>query len=336
MSKNKISTIRSLAFIEARKRLGLSIEALALDACLSKKQIQQIENGEHSAFYSAALKLRSAQKVATILGLEEADYLEAEIVAPPASSDVPTSIAVSTLATTPTPVIVPLPASIPAVDTAPAPVLKIEKSLPSNLKLKPLPSDLQIKDKQRKLFLYASVAAAFVFTIINFGNDFSNLSMTASPNAAVNSATVSAPLPPAPLAAAPELAKEAVTPTAPELTPVALNNQPNPKVSPAIASDIACPKIDGTPLIFKTAFPSKAGDMVYVQSLNQQVVCVIDAAGKEQSKTLDAGTSYSFYGTPPFKLLTAGLAQTEIYFQGMRVRPANPEAKTLILEEAKY
>ena len=73
MSKNKIPTIRCLAFIEARERLGLSTEVLALSACLSKKQIEQIENGEQSAFYSAALKLRSAQKVATILGLEEAE-----------------------------------------------------------------------------------------------------------------------------------------------------------------------------------------------------------------------------------------------------------------------
>ena len=75
MSKKKIPTIRSLAFIEARERLGLSTEVLALSACLSKKQIEQIENGEQSAFYSAALKLRSAQKVATILGLEEGSIL---------------------------------------------------------------------------------------------------------------------------------------------------------------------------------------------------------------------------------------------------------------------
>ena len=231
----------------------------------------------------------------------------------------------------------PTPASAPAAEKAHAPVLEIEKLPASSQKSKPVPTDLQIKDQQRKLFLYASVAAALVFAIINFGNDFSNLSMTASPNTTVNSTTVVAPPPPsAPLAAAPELAKQEVTPAASELSTVALNNQPNPKVSPAIASDIACPKIDGNPFIFKTSFPSKAGDMVYVQSLSQQVICVIDAAGKEQSKSLEAGAGYSFYGAPPFKLLTAGLAQTEIYFQGMRVRPSNPAAKTLILEEASF
>ena len=303
MSKNKISTIRCLAFVDARQRLGLSTEALALNACLSKKQIEQIESGEQSAFYSAALKLRSAQKVAKILGLEEADYLEIEIEAPLLSADA--SIAEPE----------PEPEPIPA--PKPAPVLEMEKLPVPILKSKPAPADLQIKDKQRKLFLYASVAAAFVFAIIHFGNDV---------------VTVSAPVPAAPLIAAPALLKEELTPT-PEPTPVAMI-EPNAKPATVI-SDVACPKPENNPVMYKTSSPSKAGDMVYVQSLSQQVVCVIDAAGKEQSKMLEAGTSYSFYGAPPFKLLTANLAQTEIFFQGLRVRPSNPEAKTLILEETK-
>ena len=298
MSKKKIPTIRSLAFVEARERLGLSTEALALSACLSKKQIEQIENGERSAFYSAALKLRSAQKVATILGLEEADYLEVELEASPDPAEATLE---SASAATPTL----------------APLLEIEKAPTPILKSGSAPTDLQIKDKQRKLFLYASIAAAFVFAIIHFGNDV---------------VTVSAPVPTAPLVAAPALIKEVSIP-APEPTPVAMI-EPNAKPA-AVISDVACPKPENNPVMYKTSSPSKAGDMVYVQSLSQQVVCVIDAAGKEQSKTLEAGASYSFYGSPPFKLLTAILAQTEIFFLGLRVRPSNPEAKTLILEETK-
>jgi len=305
MSKNKIPTIRCLAFIEARERLGLSTEVLALSACLSKKQIEQIENGEQSAFYSAALKLRSAQKVATILGLEEADYLEVEIEAPPAPAAVVLSEPEPTRTLAPTP--------LPVLEIA------IEKDKVSTPILKPgtAPTDLQIKDKQRKLFLYASVAAAFTFAIIHFGNDV---------------VIVSVPVPAAPLIAAPALLKEEPSP-APEPTPVAMI-EPNTKPT-AVINDAACPKPENNPVMYKTGSPSKAGDMVYVQSLSQQVVCVIDAAGKEQSKTLEAGASYSFYGAPPFKLLTTNLAQTEIFFQGLRVRPSNPEAKTLILEETK-
>jgi len=301
MSKNKIPTIRCLAFIEARQRLGLSIEALALSACLSKKQIEQIENGERSAFYSAALKLRSAQKVATILGLEEADYLEVELEAFPAPAEATLeSASAATLTLAPTP----------------APVLEIETVAPV-LKSQPVPTDLQTKDKQRKLFLYASVAAAFVFAIIHFGNDV---------------VTVSAPIPAVPLVAAPASLKKEPS-SAPEPMPVA-TLEPNAKPA-AVISDVTCPKAENNPEMYKLSAPSKAGDMVYVQSLSQQVVCVIDAAGKEQSKMLEAGASYSFYGAPPFKLLTANLAQTEIFFQGKRVRPSNSEAKTLILEETK-
>ena len=305
MSKNKIPTIRSLAFVEARERLGLSREALALNACLSKKQIEQIENGEQSTFYSAALKLRSAQKVATILGLEEADYLEVEIEAPPA----------------PAAVVLSEPEPTPTLAPTLAPVLEIEiekEKVPTPiLKSGTAPTDLQIKDKQKKLFLYASVAAAFAFAIIHFGNDV---------------VTVSTPVPSAPLVAAPALIKEELA-LAPEAMPVAMLES-NAKPT-AVISDAACPKPENNPVMHKTSAPSKAGDMVYVQSLSPQVVCVIDAAGKEQSKTLEAGASYSFYGMPPFKLLTANLAQTEIFFQGLRVRPSNPEAKTLILEETK-
>ena len=139
MSKKKIPTIRSLAFVEARERLGLSTEALALSACLSKKQIEQIENGERSAFYSAALKLRSAQKVATILGLEEADYLEVELEASPDPAEATLE---SASAATPTL----------------APLLEIEKAPTPILKSGSAPTDLQIKDKQRKLFLAFNLA----------------------------------------------------------------------------------------------------------------------------------------------------------------------------------
>jgi len=172
------------------------------------------------------------------------------------------------------------------------------------------------------------MAAALVFAIINFGHDFAietaPVSLTPVPPAVV---------PSAPLATAPELIQEPAVLT-PERTPVTMVEASSKTA--AVTSDVACPRPENNPVMYKTSKPSKAGDMVYVQSLSQQVVCVIDSAGKDQSKTLEAGASYSFYGAPPFKLLTANLAQTEIFFQGLRVRPSNPEAKTLILEETKF
>jgi transcriptional regulator with XRE-family HTH domain len=61
---------------DAREKAGLTQEELAKQACLSMRQLEQIESGGDSYFYSAAIKLASAKKVARILGIEE-EYLGA-------------------------------------------------------------------------------------------------------------------------------------------------------------------------------------------------------------------------------------------------------------------
>jgi hypothetical protein len=61
---------------EARENAGLTQDELATLATLSKKQLEQIENGGYESFYSAAIKLIAARKVARILDLEEDEYLE--------------------------------------------------------------------------------------------------------------------------------------------------------------------------------------------------------------------------------------------------------------------
>jgi hypothetical protein len=71
--------------------------------------------------------------------------------------------------------------------------------------------------------------------------------------------------------------------------------------------------------------------MVYVVSKSNQTVCVVDASGKVQNRSLDAGTSASFYGKPPFKVLTGGLSQVDLFFQGWKVKPSNPNDKTIEL-----
>jgi hypothetical protein len=75
--------------------------------------------------------------------------------------------------------------------------------------------------------------------------------------------------------------------------------------------------------------------MVYVQTKSQQVICVVDASGKAQNKLLAPGLGASFYGKPPFKVLTAGLNQVDIYYQGAKVRLSDLNTKTLILEASE-
>ncbi|MFZ4119476.1 MAG: helix-turn-helix domain-containing protein, partial [Polynucleobacter sp.] len=68
--------IRCAAFSAAREKCAMSVEQLALLACLSKKQIQQIENGQSNSFYSPAIKLVAARKVAKLIQLDEKDAFD--------------------------------------------------------------------------------------------------------------------------------------------------------------------------------------------------------------------------------------------------------------------
>ena len=119
---------------------------------------------------------------------------------------------------------------------------------------------------------------------------------------------------------APAEAKPAPAAT-PEPTPATLSNE--------------CPPADASALNYKPEAPKKAGDMVYLQSKTAQTVCVVDAAGKTQNKTLEPGVGASVYGKPPLKVLTGGLNQVDLYYQGAKVRVGSTAGKTIILEPAE-
>ena len=54
-----------------REELGWAVVDLATRACLSKKQVKQIEEGGTSSFYSDTVKMTAAKKIGGILGLPE-------------------------------------------------------------------------------------------------------------------------------------------------------------------------------------------------------------------------------------------------------------------------
>ena len=112
---------------------------------------------------------------------------------------------------------------------------------------------------------------------------------------------------------------------------------PAPVVS-AIASTITtdCPAAESAPTTYKPDAPKKPGDMVYLQSKSVQMVCVIDATGKVQNKQLEPGVGVSVYGKAPLRVLTAGLDQVDLFYQGAKVRPSNPSGKTIVLESAEF
>lgn len=71
-------TINGDLFRLRREERGWLLNDMATRACMSVKQIRQIEEGGDSAFYSNAVKLTAAKKVGALLGLKPEDIFAAE------------------------------------------------------------------------------------------------------------------------------------------------------------------------------------------------------------------------------------------------------------------
>ena len=170
------------------------------------------------------------------------------------------------------------------------------------------------ENPKKKLFLLLAIGAALIFSVVNLRPLFF-----------------------------PEPVKEEVVmiqEVAQEPAPVesAPDAKPAPAVMPEpapVALSAECPPADASALNYKPEAPKKAGDMVYLQSKTAQTVCVVDATGKTQNKMLEPGVGASVYGKPPLKVLTGGLNQVDLYYQGAKVRIGNTSSKTIILEPAE-
>jgi hypothetical protein len=118
-----------------------------------------------------------------------------------------------------------------------------------------------------------------------------------------------------------------------EAKPEATAASATPSAATAAVVDAACPKADPTPTSVTVSDPTKPGNFVYVVTKSKQTVCVIDASGKSTMQTIDAGANHTFTGKAPFTVLTNGLSQVNVYFQGRPVKPASEQVKTLSLQE---
>jgi cytoskeleton protein RodZ len=341
---SKLPEISGDAFTKAREVLGLSTKELGGMACLSNRQIQQIESGETSSYYSDQIKVTAAKKVAKLLKLNEEDAFDygVQVSEKLDTTQVELPIAESRLVETSESEKV-KPAATKKENTKPeaikanelleetllpAVASKEEKQVPAvKVQAAELPFNRSARksqtSSQKKLFLGLSVIAAAVFAVINLQPLF-------FPEKPVEIALVKEEIiEPVPAAVTVEPAPVAsVTPLAP---PPAV-----PVLAAVTTAEVltACPAEEGI-ISYKTESPRKAADMVYVQVKLKQVVCVSDASGKMQNKMIEPGTGASFYGKPPFKVLTGGIAQADIFFQGVKVRLTNPGIKTIVLEASE-
>jgi len=315
----KLAEIRKEAFTRARESLGLSTKELSSMACLSVRQIEQIENGEMSSFYGPQIKVTAAKKVAALLKLKEEDAFDFGEKTPPAKIT-PEIVAEPVVEK----VFAPEKKSKPQqVEETPQVVIKSLE--PSRL----LESSKAVRqgNPQKRLFVLLGITAALAFAVVNLRPLF----FPEPPKeeiVVVERVQETPPVTPAVEEAKPSLPTTAQVP-APAASPVA-----PAAVVPAVVVSTECPAVDVSAVTYKPDSPKKAGDMVYVQSKMAQTICVVDASGKNQSKTLESGVGASIYGKPPFKVLTAGLNQVDLYFQGAKVRTGGT-GKTIILEAAE-
>jgi cytoskeletal protein RodZ len=327
---NKFPEIRKEAFAKARESLGLTTQDLAAKACLSNRQIEQIENGEMGSFYGAQIKYTAAKKVASILQLTEDQAFDFGITAPLVKADAlseekpPVSnmqeIKVPPEKESAAKVKKPQPEKVKPVEAA-APIAKPQMAMELQdvvLEKNTSKTASSASNSKKKLILLLSLAAAVIFSVINLRPLF-------FPEQPKEELIVIQEV-------APAEATASATPAAEEKA-----SAPAPVVS-AIASSVTtdCPAAESAPTTYRPDAPKKPGDMVYLQSKSVQMVCVIDAMGKVQNKQLEPGVGVSVYGKAPLRVLTAGLDQVDLFYQGAKVRPSNPSGKTIVLESAEF
>ena len=326
---NKLPEIKKEAFTKARESLGLSTKELSGMACLSVRQIEQIENGETSTFYGPQVKVTAAKKVAGLLKLKEEDAFDFGVVAPNKAEIKKEAKEAKEESKEKAKDSEKVAKEVQSTDTessrslktsAPKKVGDIKKFAPSQQAIN---QSTASKNPKRKLYILGGVAAALVFSIINLRPLF--FPEVVKEEVVVVEQTQAAPADvPADPKASPASTPEPVVAAAPVPAP-----------APVVAPSVECPPADTAAVSYRPDAPKKAGDMVYLQSKTAQTVCVVDASGKTQNKTLEPGVGASVYGKPPLKVLTSGAAQVDIYYQGVKVRLSNITAKNILLEPAE-
>ncbi len=325
----KLPDIRKEAFTKARESLGLSTKDLSGMACLSVRHIEQIENGESSSFYGAQVKFTAAKKVASLLKLTPEEAFDfAGVVQVAKAVEVEEKLQEETK----TPVVEKKSKTVKEKEKEVEPTTKekVDEPKPQTAsvnKISQTAIDYSVKSKaspdpKKKLFLLVALGAAVIFSVVN-------LRPLLFPEPVKEEVVIvqEVVLEPAPAAEPVADAKSAAIPLA----------APAPETAPtaAVVVSAECPPADVAALNYKPDAPKKAGDMVYLQSKTAQTVCVVDATGKTQNKTLEPGIGVSVYGKPPLKVLTGGLNQVDLYYQGAKVRIGNTSNKTINLEPAE-
>jgi transcriptional regulator with XRE-family HTH domain len=352
-SKNKIEIlpeIQGSVLKAAREKLRLEIPDLAIKACLSKKHITELEQGGVSSFYSASHKITVAKKVAKILQLDESlvlvhpdgdvdqqESLPFDSAIDDADQSKPPEAIVTKEVRASAPEVKPV---IEESNQAKAKSAnKIEASQASKVTLENLQSGGQMDSSKPKTKRSRAGLVSVLLLILVAGGLYSSkddIIVLFNPPAEEPQALVVE-------GAAPQEPKEEGDNLATPANPASPVNSSAPtSAAPAAASvaavapfpsDVGCPKPDANVTEQSVTEPGKPGNFVYVHVKSRQIVCVVDATGKSMMQSIEAGSGHTYGGKAPFTVLTNGLSQTSVYFQGKLIRPIDEQARTMRVVE---
>lgn len=331
-SKNKIDVlpeIQGKVIKAAREKLRLDAQQLAHKACLSKKHITELEEGGISSFYSEAHKITVAKKVAKILELDESKVL----VHPDGDAAQQESLPFDAESSD-------LNEVSAALEDKPAPVQKpVAKVAPPTEKvsLENLQSGGEMNTSRpssnrnnRNKRNWMPVLLLILVAVGLYSSKDEITALFVSPPQAPQALVAEGSAEAKPEEGAATSSATAANPSATAPVPA-----PTTSASAPLPTDVSCPKADASIAEYSVSEPSKPGNFVYVQAKTRQIVCVVDATGKSSMQSIEAGGNHTFLGKAPFTVLTNGVSQTAIYFQGRPVKVSNDQAKTIRLKETQ-
>lgn len=313
---DKITNIDGKSLRKLRESLGVSTSEIAYHTSLSKTQIEQIENGLISAFYSEKIKFNAYIKVSSFLNsqLDKTSSGVKSIVDRGAEDSLINNQVKN------------LQSELVLLKNE----LFKEKELNNKLSFENAelkksfeqarPLDVpQLPKKTSRLIKPVFAVAGFIGLVtfaFSWNYQFDLISMA---NAGVQLLTFKK--------IAPTQVESNAGP-GDDIVDLKPSNEPE-------KSDVACQSRGDSTFSYKhNEAPTKNGNSVFIRALKPIVVCVEDSLGKTETKSLNEAGEYIFSGSPPFKVYSANLGDLEMFFQGQRVRPINLKADLLQLDLA--
>lgn len=294
---------------DLREASGMDVFVLARTACLSVAQVRQLESDSGgNLFYSLTIKRQAYKRLLMILGAE------------PPTAEVPEAfrqahqVAEAHLNTLD---------QIVAMSHLP----RMQRSMGDVLRET---LDKLVAHQQVMGALLMLLAAVLLF--IKFGEPQSQVTAFASSIASVTAS----PVPASSVAPASASVVAAAVPSTPATGAFAAT-EPTPAVATVstatLAKTAACVHTEDELPALTSFAANKEGRFVYLVSMTDAEICVVDGAKKATFLALKAGEGRSVYGVSPWQLSGANLAKVQMFFQGGRVSLPDPAATRVKLIE---